>query len=82
MSSWNLVKVLQLKDPVVFAGLSRSTVESWIDRTGSRPQWSEATLRKAEAGNHQGHNHGGCAGVLVNLYLSFDIAWQLTFVCR
>ena len=67
MSSWNLVKVLQQRDPVVFENLSRSTVESWIDRTGSKPKWSEATLRKAENGNHQGHNHGGRRGTLVSV---------------
>jgi hypothetical protein len=65
MSSWNLVKVLQQKDPVVFEKLTRSTIENWIDRSGTTPRWSEATLRKAENGNHQGHNHGGRRGALV-----------------
>lgn len=67
MSSWNLVKVLKLKDPVVFAKLSRSTIENWIDRTGTKPRWSDATMRKVEQGNHQGHNHGGRRGALVNV---------------
>ena len=42
-STWHLVKVLQQKDPIVFEKLFRSTVESWIDRMGSKPQWTEAT---------------------------------------
>ena len=67
MSSWYLIKVLKLKDPVVFAQLSRSTIKNWIDQMGSKPQWSDATLRKAEQGNHQGHNHGGWQGALVNV---------------
>jgi hypothetical protein len=66
MSSWNLVKVMKKKDPVVFKKLACSTVESWIDWTGAKPRWSDATLAWVEKGNHPGHGHGGCKGVLVS----------------
>ena len=57
---------LQRKDPVVFAGISRTTINSWIDRSGSRARWSDATLNLAEKGNHQRHPNGGRRGVLVS----------------
>ena len=66
MSSWNLVKVLQQKDSIVFEKLSCLTIENRIDQTGAASKWSEATLHKAENGNHQSHNHGGRRGALVS----------------
>jgi hypothetical protein len=69
-STWHFVKVLQQKDPIIFEKLFRSTVESWIDRMGSKPQWTEATLRRAENGNHPGHNHGGHKGAMVSCLLA------------
>jgi hypothetical protein len=57
---------LQRKDPVVFAGISRTTINSWIDRSGSRARWSDTALSLAEKGNHQRHPNGGCRGVLVS----------------
>jgi hypothetical protein len=57
---------LQKKDPAVFAKISRTTISEWIDRSGSRPKWSEKALRLAENGNHQLHPEGGCRGALVS----------------
>ncbi|KAG1793282.1 uncharacterized protein HD556DRAFT_1308718 [Suillus plorans] len=56
-SSW-LVQHLKKKDPVIFKGLARPTVEGWIDCTG-KPRWTEAALCMAKLGNHQGHSNGG-----------------------
>jgi hypothetical protein len=65
MSTYHLVKVMQQKDPITFKGLSRSTIEGWIDRSGRIPRWNDATLARIERGNHQGFDHGGRKGVLV-----------------
>jgi hypothetical protein len=65
MSTYYLVKVMQQKDPITFGGLSRSTIEGWIDRSGKIPRWNDATLARIERGNHQGFDHGGQKGVLV-----------------
>ncbi|KAN0105518.1 hypothetical protein V8E52_010957, partial [Russula decolorans] len=64
MSTYYLVKVMQQKDPITFGGLSRSTIEGWIDRSGKIPRWNDATLARIERGNHQGFDHGGRKGVL------------------
>jgi hypothetical protein len=66
MSSTKIVQILQKKDPETFAGMSRSTIEGWIDRSGNRPKWSDAALRMAENGNRQGHQNGGRRGALVS----------------
>ncbi|KAG2748079.1 hypothetical protein P692DRAFT_20691496, partial [Suillus brevipes Sb2] len=63
---------LKKKDPVIFKGLAHSTVEGWIDRTG-KPRWTEAALRMAELGNHQGHSNGGQKGIFTN-YLDVEKA--------
>jgi len=65
MSTYHLVKVMQQKDPITFAGLSRSTIEGWIDRSGKIPRWNDAMLARIERGNHQGFDHGGRKGILV-----------------
>ncbi|KAG1749221.1 hypothetical protein EDB19DRAFT_1825476 [Suillus lakei] len=57
-SSTQLVQYLRKKDPIIFKGLARSTVEGWIDCAG-KPKWTEAALHMAELGNHQGHSNGG-----------------------
>lgn len=67
MSSHYIVQVLKHKDPVIFEHLSRGTVDGWINRSEDKPRWSDATLRRAENGNHQGHINGGRRGVLVCL---------------
>jgi hypothetical protein len=65
LSTYQLVKVMQQKDPITFGGLSRSTIEGWIDRSGAVPRWNDATLARIERGNHQGYDHEGRKGVLV-----------------
>lgn len=67
MSSSEIVRVLQKRDPEVFAGLRRTTINSWIDRTGERPRWTDKMMKKVEQGNDPGHNKGGQRGVLVRL---------------
>lgn len=63
-SSSRLVRYLQQKDPIIFKGLARSTVEGWIDRV-EKPRWTDAAIHMAELGNHQGHSKGGTKGILV-----------------
>lgn len=78
MSSHYIIQVLKQKDPVTFEHLSRGTVDGWIDRSGSKPRWSDATLRRAEKGNHQGHANGGRRGVLVCICFILLAGNQLT----
>ncbi|KAG1778131.1 hypothetical protein EV702DRAFT_920199, partial [Suillus placidus] len=65
-SATHLVQQLKNHDPKIFKNLAHSTVEGWIDRSGNKPQWSEAALRMAELSNHQGHSNGGQRGVFTN----------------
>jgi hypothetical protein len=65
MSSSAMVGTLRRMDPETFAGISRTTIEAWIDRTGDKPQWRNTVLQKVEQGNDPGHNKGGRRGVLV-----------------
>ena len=60
-----MVSVLHCMDPDTFAGISCTTIEAWINRTGDKPRWCNAVLQKVEQGNDPGHNKGGCQGVLV-----------------
>jgi hypothetical protein len=66
MSATEIVRDLQKHDPEVFAGLRRTTVNSWIDRSGDKPCWTAALLAKVEQGNDPGHNKGGQCGILVS----------------
>jgi hypothetical protein len=80
MSATQIVKICQARQPQVFAGLTRETVKCWIDRSGSRPRWSDATLSRVQAGNVPGHSNGGPRGALVSSPFTFR-AYSLT-VCR
>ena len=73
MSASAIRNYLRKKDPTVFANISRTTINEWIDRSGPRPKWSDKALRLAERGNHQLHPEGGCRGVLVS-WLTTDIS--------
>lgn len=64
MSASAIVNGLKKRDPITFDGISRNTVNGWIDRSGDQPQWKEAILRRVEAGNSPGHNKGGRRGIL------------------
>jgi hypothetical protein len=66
MSPTAIVKICQLRQPELFAKLTRETVKEWIDRSGEKPRWSESALRKAMAGNTPGHTKGGPRGAFVS----------------
>lgn len=67
MSASEIVKILKKRDPVTFDGLRRTTVNSWIDRSGPRPQWTAAVRERitSNKGNTPGHDKGGRRGILV-----------------
>ena len=67
MSARKIAGVLQLKNPTDFLNISHNTIDGWIDRQGAKPRWSDAALRMAELGNHQGHSKGGRKSILVRL---------------
>jgi hypothetical protein len=65
MGASEIVAAAKRIDPVVFEGFTRTTVKSWIDRSGDRPKWTKAILQRIDRGNDTGHNKGGQRGVLV-----------------
>ena len=66
MGASAIVSAAKKLDPVLFAGLRRTTVNSWIDRSRDKPRWKESILKKIEQGNDPGHKNGGQRGVLVS----------------
>jgi hypothetical protein len=66
MSPTAIVRIAKARNPEIFEGLTRTTVSGWIDRSGNRAKWSEATLRKVETGNAPGHENGGAHGIFVS----------------
>jgi hypothetical protein len=79
MSSLQIVLVLKKCDPITFAGLSRTTVEAWIDCSNGRPKWSARALQKASYGNDPGlGNKGGRRGIFVRHQLIYSIIHLLT----
>lgn len=71
MSTSKIVKAAKLSDPVVFARLACTTVNSWIDQSKARPCWTAAVLRRIDQGNNPGHDSGGQQGVLVHTQCKF-----------
>ena len=65
-STRGVVRELKRRDFETFKGLSRTTVDEWIDRSGSVPKWSDKTLERIKRGNQPGHSKGGQRGVLVS----------------
>ena len=65
MEATEIVAAVKQIDGVVFRGLSRTTVKSWIDCTGDRPKWTDAVMKRIDHGNDTGHKKGGQHGVLV-----------------
>lgn len=67
MSAFEIVRSLKRRDPVIFAGITRETVKSWIDRSGDKPRWTDTVLARmaARTGNEPGHSKGGRCGILV-----------------
>jgi hypothetical protein len=73
-----IVHVLKKKDPKTFQGLSRTTINRWIDRTGNKPKWSERTLERVKRGNEPGHDNCGRKGFFVSV-INFKYAkWNLS----
>lgn len=68
-STRKIVRELKKKDLHTFAGLNRTTVNGWIDRTEAKPKWSERTLERLKRGNDLGHSKGGQKGVLVGCFI-------------
>ncbi|KAM6491985.1 hypothetical protein JOM56_012623 [Amanita muscaria] len=50
-----IVKELQKRDWDTFKALRRTTLNDWIDRSGSIPKWSERTVERIRKGNDVGH---------------------------
>jgi hypothetical protein len=65
-----IVHELNKKDQRSFGNLSHTTLNGWIDRSGSKPKWSETFLARLKHGNEPGHSNGGRRGVLVSNILS------------
>jgi hypothetical protein len=66
MSPSMIVQIAKSRNPRVFKGLTWETVKGWIDRTGEKPRWSNATLWRIESGNATGHSLGGTCRVFVS----------------
>lgn len=66
-----IVHELNKRDPRTFGHLSHSTINGWIDRSGSKPKWTETFLIRLQHGNEPGHSKGGQQGVLVSDTLYF-----------
>ena len=67
MSSQEIVNELRKQNADTFRTLNRTTVNGWIDQTGDRPRWMDATLENNQKGNDPGHNKGGQRGILVRV---------------
>jgi hypothetical protein len=62
-----IVKVLKLRDPVVFAKLlvNWTTIDMWIDRSGKKPRWSDRTVERIKQSNQTENSNAGRKRVLV-----------------
>ena len=47
-STTAIVNELKRKDITTFAGLNRTTLDGWIDRSGEKPRWSDTALNAYE----------------------------------
>ena len=66
-STQAIVNKLKKRDPETFQGLSHSTINRWIDRTGDKPKWSEKALEHIRCGNEPGHDNCGRKGIFVSV---------------
>ena len=57
---------LKKKDSVTFKAFSRKTLDTWIDRSGNKPRWSDKTLARIKKGNDVENVNAGRKGVLVS----------------
>lgn len=73
MAATEMVKSLKRRDPDTFAGLTRTTVNNWIDRSGSKPTWTTAVQKRLDEnrGNSPGHDKGGRQGIFVCDFVQF-----------
>ena len=75
MGASEIVAAAKQINPIAFGGLSRTTVKSWIDRSGDTPKWTTAVLQRINRGNDTGHNKGGQRGVLVGVSIRESVAY-------
>ena len=66
-STQAIVHDLKKKDPKTFQGLSHSTINRWIDRTGDKPKWNERTLERVRRGNEPGYDNFGRKSFFVSV---------------
>ena len=76
-STRKIVKELKKKDGNTFAGLNRTTIDGWIDRTESKLKWSERTLERLKWGNDLGHSKGGQKGILVSCFVNVNCTLRM-----
>jgi hypothetical protein len=48
MSASAMADALKKRDPITFAGINRTTIDGWIDRSGDRPRWKEKNPATSE----------------------------------
>ena len=65
-STQAIERELKKKDPVTFKTFSRKTIDTWIDRSGNKPRWSEKTLGRIKKGNDMENLNAGRKGMLVS----------------
>lgn len=73
-----IVEWLKKQDLETFGGLTKQSVDGWIDKSGPTRRWKDNVLRWAEHGNDPGHSKGGQRGVLVRFVGSHTLS--LTFI--
>jgi hypothetical protein len=57
---------LKKKDSVSFEKFNRKTIDTWIDRSGNKPRWSDKTLVRIKKGNDVENPNAGRKSVLVS----------------
>ena len=73
MSATKIAKELKKMDKATFATIHHNTIDSWIDRSGEKPQWKDSILQmEMLTGNSPGHNKGGRRRILVCQTFSSD----------
>ena len=75
MGAMEIVAAAKQIDGVVFRGLSCTTVKSWIDRTGDRPKWTYAVMKRIDHRKNTGHKKGGQCGVLVHKSICIGVTF-------
>lgn len=68
-----IVRELKKRDLKTFDRLSHTTINGWIDRSGSKPKWAETFMACLQHGNEPGHSKGGQRGILVSYKLKSTV---------